>query len=77
MDTPGYPQEYREFYLGHEAGDAVLREAVTPVDWLVISPSGDFDHDGVRTGGYRVAPGDAGVRAAQEDRPGLSPDLLE
>ncbi|WP_169981178.1 MULTISPECIES: NAD(P)H-binding protein [unclassified Microbispora] len=67
MDTPGYPQEYREFYLGHEAGDAVLREAVTPVDWLVISPSGDFDHDGVRTGGYRVAPGDAGSRISYPD----------
>ncbi|MEU6414835.1 NAD(P)H-binding protein [Microbispora sp. NPDC046933] len=67
IDTPGYPQEYREFCLGHAAGDAVLREAATPLDWLVISPSGDFDHDGARTGRYRVAPADAGSRISYAD----------
>ncbi|WP_432929018.1 NAD(P)-dependent oxidoreductase [Microbispora sp. CA-135349] len=66
-DTPGYPQDYLEFYLGHEAGTAVLREAATPVDWLVISPSGDFDHEGGRTGRYRPAPGDAGSRISYPD----------
>ncbi len=45
MDTPGYPQEYRAFYLGHAAGADALQTAATTVDWLVLSPSGDF-HDG-------------------------------
>jgi putative NADH-flavin reductase len=33
----------------------VLRAAPPPVDWLVVSPSGDFQHGGARTGGYREA----------------------
>ncbi|WP_283136063.1 NAD(P)-dependent oxidoreductase [Rhizohabitans arisaemae] len=67
MDTPGYPQEYRTFYLGHAAGAAVLENADTPVDWLVISPAGDFDHQGVRTGRYAVALGDAAARISYAD----------
>lgn len=67
LDTPGYPQEYREFCLGHQAGTDVLRETPTRVDWLVISPAGDFDHDGGRTGRYRTAPGDAASRVSYAD----------
>ena len=67
MDTPGYPQEYRFFYLGHEAGVAVLRAAATELDWLVVSPAGDFDHDGARTGGYRTAPAEASSRVSYAD----------
>lgn len=37
MDTPGYPQEYRFFYLGHAAGTDTLRAAATGLDWLVGS----------------------------------------
>lgn len=66
MDTPGYPQEYRDFYLGHAAGTQVLT-AATALDWLVVSPAGDFDHGGDRTGGYRVAPADQASRVSYAD----------
>ncbi|MGI5485362.1 NAD(P)-dependent oxidoreductase [Microtetraspora malaysiensis] len=67
MDTPGYPQEYRDFCLGHGAGTDALRSADTSVDWLVISPSGDFDHGGGRTGRYRIAPADMDSRISYAD----------
>ncbi|MEU4561548.1 NAD(P)H-binding protein [Actinoplanes sp. NPDC023936] len=65
MDTPGYPQEYREFYLGHAAGAEVLRGS--GADWLIVSPAGDFDHAGGRSGRYRIAPADAGSRISYPD----------
>ncbi|MGC5010713.1 NAD(P)-dependent oxidoreductase [Streptosporangium sp. DT93] len=67
MDTPGYPQEYRSFFLGHAAGNDVLRTAGTDLDWLILSPSGDFDHGGPRTGRYRTAPADADSRISYAD----------
>ncbi|MBG0819295.1 NAD(P)H-binding protein [Planomonospora sp. ID91781] len=54
MDEPGYPGEYRDFYLGHAAGLAVLRDAAG-LDWAYVAPAGDFDHGGARTGRYRIA----------------------
>jgi putative NADH-flavin reductase len=67
MDTPGYPQEYRSFYLAHAAGTQVLRTATTGVDWLVVSPAGDFDHSGARSGRYRTATADAASRISYAD----------
>ncbi|BFV55604.1 NAD(P)-dependent oxidoreductase [Kitasatospora sp. CMC57] len=67
MDTPGYPQEYREFYLSHAAGTEVLRAAPDALDWLVVGPSGDFDHQGTRTGRYSLAPADAADRISYPD----------
>ncbi|WP_020556468.1 NAD(P)-dependent oxidoreductase [Embleya scabrispora] len=116
MDTPGYPQEYRAFFLAHAEGNATLRaagsgavddaphvvpeqvvqdqvvpeqstpEQVAPErivqkrvvqkrvvakrvvpEWVVLSPSGDFDHEGVRTGYYRAAPADAESRVSYPD----------
>lgn len=67
MDTPGYPQEYRAFYLGHAAGLAVLGAAPRVLDWLVLSPAGDFDHGGPRTGRYRTAAADASSRISHAD----------
>ncbi|GIF96342.1 NAD(P)-dependent oxidoreductase [Catellatospora citrea] len=67
MDTPGYPQEYRSFYLGHAAGTAALHAATTDLDWLVLSPAGDFDHAAGRTGLYRVATADAASRISYPD----------
>ncbi|MEU8203776.1 NAD(P)H-binding protein [Streptosporangium sp. NPDC049046] len=67
MDTPGYPQEYRSFYLGHAAGNEVLRTTPASLDWLVVSPAGDFDHGGARTGRYRVAPAEAASRISYAD----------
>jgi putative NADH-flavin reductase len=66
MDTPNYPQEYRFFYLGHAAGMDVLRAATAP-DWLILSPAGDFDHTGDRTGRYRLAPAEANSRISYAD----------
>lgn len=67
MDTPGYPQEYRSFFLAHAAGVRVLSTAATGVDWLVASPAGDFDHGGARTGRYRWAAADAASRVSYAD----------
>jgi putative NADH-flavin reductase len=67
MDTPGYPQEYRSFYLAHAAGTQALRASATGLDWLVVSPAGDFDHVGARTGRYRAAPADAASRISYAD----------
>jgi uncharacterized protein len=53
MDEPGYPNEYRAFYLGHAAGLAELRGS--DLDWVYAAPAGDFDHEGTPTGRYRVA----------------------
>jgi uncharacterized protein len=67
LDTPGYPQEYRSFYLAHAAGADVLHTATGAPDWLIVSPAGDFDHDGVRTAHYRPAPGDPASRISYAD----------
>lgn len=59
MDAPEFPAEFREFCLGHQAGFEVLRAydggSGPDVDWLYVSPAGDFDHSGPRKGGYRIA----------------------
>ncbi|WP_405070622.1 NAD(P)H-binding protein [Kribbella sp. NBC_01510] len=58
MDTRGYPQEYRSFYLAHRT--ALETFAASTLDWVSVAPAGDFDHaDPTRSGGYRVVPGDA------------------
>ncbi|WP_189172652.1 NAD(P)-dependent oxidoreductase [Streptomyces lasiicapitis] len=68
MDTPGYPQEWREFYLGHGAGTEALRTAAPQaLDWAVLSPAGDFDHEGESSGAYAVSPGDADSRVTPRD----------
>ncbi|WP_432900024.1 NAD(P)-dependent oxidoreductase [Micromonospora matsumotoense] len=67
MDSPGYPQEYRGFALAHAAGVQVLRAAPAGVDWLVVSPAGDFDHGGGRTGRYRATTADLASRISYPD----------
>ncbi|MFD7263795.1 NAD(P)-dependent oxidoreductase [Streptomyces sp. NPDC059874] len=68
MDTPGYPQEWREFYLGHGAGTDALRAAAPEgLDWAVLSPAGDFDPDGAPAGGHAFAPADAASRITHAD----------
>ncbi|MFJ6793863.1 NAD(P)-dependent oxidoreductase [Streptomyces sp. NPDC091268] len=67
MDTPGYPQEWRPFYVGHGAGTEALRAAAPEaLDWAVLSPSGDFA-DGERVGGYAFGPADADERITHGD----------
>jgi putative NADH-flavin reductase len=66
MDEPDYPNEYRAFYLGHAAGLDELRTC--DLDWAYVAPAGDFDHDGTRTGRYRVAEhGDPSSRITYAD----------
>lgn len=67
LDSPGYPQEYREFLLGHGAGLTEQRAGRSDLDWVVVSPAGDFDHGGPRTGRYRVVPGDMASRISYAD----------
>ncbi|MCK9905023.1 NAD-binding protein [Parafrankia colletiae] len=66
MDEPGYPNEYRSFSLGHLAGLDELR--ASELDWAYVAPAGDFDHDGTRTGRYRIAEhGDPASRIGHAD----------
>ncbi|MFI5834704.1 NAD(P)-dependent oxidoreductase [Micromonospora sp. NPDC051300] len=66
MDEPGYPDEYRPFFLGHAAGLAELRAG--DLDWAYVAPAGDFDHAGTRTGRYRLAEhGDPASRISYPD----------
>jgi uncharacterized protein len=64
-DTPGYPNEYRAFYLGHATGTDRLADSA--LHWTVLAPAGDFDHTGTPTGGYRVATADAALRITYPD----------
>ena len=58
LDTPGYPQEYRSFFLAHQAALDIFEES--RLDWVSVAPAGDFNHaDPSRTGAYRIAAGDA------------------
>ncbi|HEU5024996.1 MAG TPA: NAD(P)H-binding protein [Spirillospora sp.] len=66
MDEPGYPNEYRSFYLGHAAGLDELRAG--DLDWAYLAPAGDFDHDGARSGTYAIADhGDPASRISYAD----------
>ncbi|MEV4640462.1 hypothetical protein AB0J80_24275 [Actinoplanes sp. NPDC049548] len=44
-----------------------LRAAAGGPDWLVVSPAGDFDHGGGRTGRYRLAAAEADSRVSYAD----------
>ncbi|WP_409181947.1 NAD(P)-dependent oxidoreductase [Amycolatopsis sp. VS8301801F10] len=48
------PAEFRPFCLAHAAGLEVLRTEGAGLDWVYVSPAGDFDHDGERTGRYEI-----------------------
>ncbi len=68
LDSAGIPAEFRPFCLAHGAGLEILRAEGADVDWLYASPAGDFDHDGDRTGRYRVAEtGDMASRISYQD----------
>lgn len=63
MDTPDYPQEWRDFYLGHQAGNDALRAAAPAgLDWAVLSPAGDFGESDDKAGYAAPVPGDAASR---------------
>lgn len=54
LDAPGFPAEARSFCLAHAAGLEVLRRDGGSLDWVYVSPAGDFDHDGDGTGRYDI-----------------------
>ncbi|GAA2780018.1 NAD(P)-dependent oxidoreductase [Crossiella cryophila] len=60
MDAPEFPAEYKPFCLGHLAGTQALAQT-EGLDWLVLSPIGEFDFEAGRSGhridGGLVAPG--------------------
>ena len=67
MDTPGYPQEYRGFFLAHAAAAEVFANA-PELDWVSVAPAGDFEHERpVRTGVYRIVSADADLRISYAD----------
>ncbi|MET7282061.1 NAD(P)H-binding protein [Kribbella sp. NPDC005582] len=66
MDTDGYPNEYRSFYLAHQAALDAFK--ASDLDWVSVAPAGDFNHASpARLGGYRVAPADAGELVSYAD----------
>ncbi|TWD81047.1 hypothetical protein FB561_2150 [Kribbella amoyensis] len=76
MDEPGYPQEYRSFYLAH-AGAIEIFEA-SALDWISVAPAGDFDHrHPARTGSYTLSPGNAAARISYADLAVALVDELE
>ncbi|WP_433020644.1 NAD(P)-dependent oxidoreductase [Kribbella sp. CA-294648] len=68
LDAPDFPAEFRPFCLGHAAGLEVLRTDGGALDWVYISPAGDFDHDGERSGRYAIRDhGDMTLRISYAD----------
>ncbi|MFA1538403.1 NAD(P)-dependent oxidoreductase [Actinomadura monticuli] len=68
MDAPGFPAEFRPFCLGHAEGLEVLRSEGGALDWVYVSPAGDFDHQGQRTGRYEIRDhGDPAARISYAD----------
>ncbi|NUS10090.1 MAG: NAD(P)H-binding protein [Streptomyces sp.] len=68
LDSPGFPAAFRPFCLAHAAGLDALRAEGAALDWLCVSPAGDFDHEGPRTGRYEVRPhGDLAARVSYPD----------
>ncbi|ACZ90319.1 NAD(P)-dependent oxidoreductase [Streptosporangium roseum] len=68
LDTPAFPAEFRPFCLAHAAGLEVLRAEGGALDWVYVSPAGDFDHEGERTGHYGIREhGDAADRISYAD----------
>ncbi|MFD4639351.1 NAD(P)-dependent oxidoreductase [Lentzea sp. NPDC058436] len=63
VDAPDFPAEFRPFCLGHAAGVEVLAES--GVDWLVMSPAGNFG--GTPTGRYRLSEADPSDTLTYED----------
>jgi uncharacterized protein len=60
-----YPREHWPFIDAH--GVVVRALAGSDLAWTAVSPSGDFDHDGLPVGRYRIAPGDPDSRITYAD----------
>jgi uncharacterized protein len=68
LDMPGFHAEFRPFCLAHAAGLEALRVEGGTLDWVYVSPAGDFDHEGERTGHYEIREhGDTAARISYAD----------
>ncbi|RKN42363.1 NAD(P)-dependent oxidoreductase [Streptomyces hoynatensis] len=68
LESAPVPPEFLPFCRAHGAALALLRQEGARVDWLYLSPAGDFDREAPGGGGYRVAErGDLSARIAQRD----------
>lgn len=68
MDAPDFPAEFRSFCLAHAAGLEALRAEGGTLDWVYVSPAGDFDHEGESTGNYEIREhGDSAARISYAD----------
>ncbi|GAB3845056.1 NAD(P)-dependent oxidoreductase [Dactylosporangium cerinum] len=56
MDTAGFPPEFQPFSLAHRAALDIIRRS--DLEWVAVSPSGNFDLEGEPAGAYRLALGD-------------------
>ncbi|GAB3830962.1 alpha/beta fold hydrolase [Dactylosporangium cerinum] len=69
VDSPHFPQVYRETALDQAAALDLLRAAQTPVDWSYVSPPPVHLVPGDKTGSYRAQAGDTPLTdAAGESR---------
>jgi len=66
-DAPGFPDQFLDFARSHAAGTDQLDHAPEVLDWAVLSPSGDFDHDGTGSGRYRFGAPDLADRITYGD----------
>jgi uncharacterized protein len=65
---PVSPPEFRPFCLAHAAGLEALRVEGGTLDWVYVSPAGDFDHEGERTCHYEIREhGDTAARISYAD----------
>lgn len=68
LDAPGFPAEFRPFCLAHAAGLEILCADGGALDWVYVSPVGDFDQEGERTGRYvERQQGDMAARISYAD----------
>ncbi|MFF4338525.1 NAD(P)-dependent oxidoreductase [Kitasatospora sp. NPDC001540] len=68
-DSPEFPEEYRQFSIGHSVENEVYRASA--LDWVVVTPPpAVLDADAERTGTYRV--GGPGVLPTEEGAPAFS-----
>jgi putative NADH-flavin reductase len=76
MDTEGYPNEFRSFFLAHQTAQDIF--AASSLDWVSVAPSGDFDHaDPARVGRYRVTPANAVDRISYVDLAAVLVDEID
>ncbi|MDT4943946.1 MAG: hypothetical protein QOH14_679 [Pseudonocardiales bacterium] len=61
LDTPGFPESYREEALAHAEALQIFRSYDGPVRWSYASPPPVHLLDGRKSGAYRVQAGDRPV----------------